>query len=127
MNYLIWATKKKGRGRGRLPRLLFLCNLYRGAAYSDLKRQGSGADVVALHDLEERLFHDPAVYLAVCLCQRRILLEWSFRIDRATDVKLALVVVRSASLADVIKFSVEGPETVRTEGFGCSGRRDFAD
>ena len=72
--------------------------------------------------------HD-SVYGRACLSirQSRILLEWSFRIDRATDVKLALVVVRSASLADVIEFSVEGSETVRTEGLGFSGRRDFAD
>jgi len=65
--------------------------------------------------------------LAVCLCQRRILLERSFRVDGAADVELVHVVVRAASLADVIKFSVEGSKTVRAEGFGCSGRRDFAD
>jgi len=112
-----------------LPRLLFLCNLYRGAAYSDLKRQGSGADVVALHDLEERLFHDPAVYLAICLCQSRILLEWSLRIDRAADVELVEVVGGTASLAVVFDLLLAGPgsETVRAERFGFFGRRDLVD
>ena len=65
--------------------------------------------------------------MAVCLCQRRILLERSFRVDGAADVELVHVVVRAASLADVIEFSVEGPETVRAEGLGFFGRRDLVD
>ena len=54
-------------------------------------------------------------------------LERSLRVDGAADVELVHVVVRSAVLADVIKFSVEGSKAVRAEVRGFFGRRDLVD